>query len=67
MHFLWEKLNYVHFNPVRAGLVEKAQDYIYSSASNYVNGKGLVEIELAENPVVDVTKPNEFWKYNNYE
>ena len=58
LHFLWDKLNYVHFNPVRAGLVEKAQDYIYSSASNYVNCKGLLEIELAENLVIDVTKPN---------
>lgn len=66
LHFLWDKLNYIHLNPIRAGLVEKAQDYIYSSASNYVNGKGLFEIELADNPVVDVTKNNEFWKYNNY-
>jgi len=67
LHFLWDKLNYIHLNPIRAGLVEKAQDYIYSSASNYVNGKGLFEIELADNPVVDVTKKSEFWKYNNYD
>ena len=31
-----QKLDYIHFNPVRAGLVEKAQDYRYSSASNYL-------------------------------
>lgn len=66
-HFLWDKLNYIHLNPVRAGVVEKAHHYSYSSASNYVTGKGLLEIELAENPIVNVTKPNEFFKYNNYE
>ena len=30
-----EKLNYIHLNPVTAGWVNKASDYIYSSASNY--------------------------------
>lgn len=65
--FLWDKLHYIHFNPIRAGIVEKAQDYLYSSASNYVNGKGLINVELADNPIVNVTKTSEFWKYNNYE
>jgi putative transposase len=27
-----QKVNYIHQNPVRAGLVEKAEDYYYSSA-----------------------------------
>ncbi|WP_335617691.1 hypothetical protein [Chryseobacterium glaciei] len=66
MHFLWDKLNYIHLNPIRAGLVDKAHHYIYSSASNYVLGNGLLDVELADNPVIDVTKKNEFWKYNNY-
>ncbi len=67
LHFMWDKLNYIHLNPVRAGIVKKAQHSIYSSASNYVNGKGLLEIELADNPIIDVTKKNEFWQYNNYD
>jgi REP element-mobilizing transposase RayT len=29
---LMEKVNYIHFNPVRAGLVEHPNDYLYSSA-----------------------------------
>ena len=37
--FMWSKLDYIHLNPVRAGLVVKASDYIYSSASNYVTVK----------------------------
>src|SRR3989337_49498 len=33
-----EKLNYIHFNPVKWGLVEKAEDYKYSSALAYKVG-----------------------------
>ena len=34
----WTKLNYIHNNPVKAGLVSKAEDYKYSSARNYIKG-----------------------------
>jgi putative transposase len=43
--FLRSKLNYIHENPVRAGWVEKPEDYLYSSAGNYVKGKGIMEID----------------------
>jgi hypothetical protein len=29
---LMQKVNYIHQNPVRAGLVERAEDYRWSSA-----------------------------------
>lgn len=29
----WEKVNYVYNNPLRAGLVESPEDYLYSSAN----------------------------------
>ncbi|OWK72772.1 transposase [Flavobacteriaceae bacterium JJC] len=67
LKFMWDKLNYIHLNPVRAGIVEKANHYLYSSAANYSFDKGLIDIETAENPVIDVLGKNEFWKYNNYE
>lgn len=44
--FLKTKLNYIHYNPVRAGWVNEPKEYIYSSASNYVSGKGVMEIDL---------------------
>lgn len=44
--FTETKLYYTHENPVRAGIVAKAEDYLYSSASNYVLGKGLIDVEL---------------------
>jgi len=44
--FLRQKLNYVHRNPVRAGLAEKLEDYPYSSYRNYVLGEEwLIEID----------------------
>ena len=61
--FLWSKIDYIHMNPVRSGLVKKVEDYIYSSASNYINNYGLVNVELAEIPKVDVSKESSFIKY----
>ena len=34
-----EKLQYMHLNPVRAGLVEKAVDWPWSSARHYLLGR----------------------------
>ncbi len=43
-----EKLNYLHQNPVRAGLVESAEEYLWSSQwlleKGYVNGDGFLMI-----------------------
>lgn len=33
--FMEEKINYIHQNPVRAGLVANPEDYLYSSARAY--------------------------------
>jgi REP element-mobilizing transposase RayT len=64
--FMWFKIDYIHFNPVRAGLVSNPQDYLYSSASNYVEGKGIIDVEIVQNTVVNVLNPNAFLKYNSY-
>jgi putative transposase len=40
------KLNYIHQNPVRAGIVVQPEHYLYSSALDYCGGKGLIQIEL---------------------
>jgi REP element-mobilizing transposase RayT len=46
----WQKINYIHQNPVRAGIVENALDYLYSSARNYEreNLNCLMKIDLLE-------------------
>jgi len=41
-----EKLKYIHLNPVKRGLVERRQDWPWSSYWHYVTGEvGTVEIE----------------------
>ena len=45
---IMQKLNYIHRNPVVAGIVRRPEHYIYSSASNYVYGRGLLEVEIIE-------------------
>lgn len=41
-----QKVDYIHFNPVRRGLVEEPQDWKYSSAGYYMTGKkGIVKID----------------------
>ena len=44
--FTVQKLNYIHNNPVEAGIVEKAEEYLYSSAGayHYQRNCGLLEI-----------------------
>lgn len=64
--FMWSKLDYIHLNPVRAGIVEKASHYMYSSASNYVHDSGLVAIEKADNPTVDVMNLANLHRYDLY-
>jgi len=45
--FIDQKLDYIHNNPVEAGIVEKSEEYIYSSARDYYFGKpcGLLKIK----------------------
>lgn len=45
--FFMQKLNYIHENPVRAGIVDKAEDYLYSSARTIIlNKKGLLPVSI---------------------
>ncbi len=44
--FALQKLNYLHQNPVRAEIVDKAEDYRYSSAIDYAGGMGMLKVEL---------------------
>jgi len=44
----WEKLIYIHNNPVKAGLVQKPEDYIFSSARNYMLGdQTIIEVDTS--------------------
>ena len=40
---IFEKINYIHNNPVEEGLVYHPEDYVYSSARDYGGEKGLLD------------------------
>ena len=46
--FIFQKIDYIHQNPVEAGIVDNPEDYLYSSARDYRLGQkcGLLEIDF---------------------
>lgn len=42
--FIYQKLNYIHNNPVKDGIVENPEDYLYSSARNYAGLDALLDV-----------------------
>lgn len=45
LNFVWEKINYIHQNPVKAGYVKEDFHWIYSSATNYQDMESIIEVE----------------------
>lgn len=41
-----QKLDYIHNNPVEAGMVTNPEDYLYSSARNYAELQNVLEIDF---------------------
>lgn len=46
--FLLQKLTYIHNNPLRAGIVEQPEHYLYSSARNYAGLEEKLEVTLVD-------------------
>jgi len=44
--FFYQKLDYIHKNPVKAMIVEYPEDYLFSSARNYAGRTALLDIIL---------------------
>ena len=44
-HMIDQKLDYIHENPVKAGIVYNPEHYLYSSAKDYADERGLIEID----------------------
>jgi len=62
--FMRSKLDYIHLNPVKAGVVENMEHYMYSSVRNYINKEGFLSITLVDNPVIEVLKKASIKKLN---
>jgi REP element-mobilizing transposase RayT len=43
-----EKMNYLHQNPVREGVVFMAHEYVFGSAVDYSGQKGILDIKLLD-------------------
>ena len=55
--FFEQKLRYIHENPVRAGLVAKPEDWLYSSASDMLTTMPLVKIKQDDIGNQEITGP----------
>jgi len=42
---LLQKIEYIHYNPVKRGFVEKPEDWKYSSARNFMGDSSIIEID----------------------
>ena len=44
--FINQKIDYIHQNPVRAGIVSKPEDFVYSSARNYAGMESVLDVTV---------------------
>ena len=44
--FYKQKLDYIHMNPVRQEIVERPENYLFSSARDYCGEKGLIDVTV---------------------
>jgi REP element-mobilizing transposase RayT len=56
----WQKLQYIHRNPVIDKIVYNEQDYLFSSARNYYGLPNVLEIDCLTPPVTTVSSRNFF-------
>lgn len=52
--FIYEKLAYIHNNPVTEMVVEHPEEYRFSSAPNYADQGGLLEVVVIPQELITV-------------
>ena len=50
----WQKINYIHQNPVVEKIVYKEEDYLFSSARNYYSLPAMLDVDCITPPVQTV-------------
>ena len=60
---IWQKINYIHQNPVIEKIVYKEEDYLFSSARNYYNLPSILDVDCITPPVLTVGMPG-FYNVN---
>jgi len=51
--WILQKLNYIHNNPVKAGIVHQPEHYVFSSASNYLGQDVALSVQVLDLGVTD--------------
>ena len=46
--FIEQKVEYIHKNPVTAGIVKNPEDYLYSSARNYAGLESVIDVIIVD-------------------
>ena len=46
--WVYQKIAYIHNNPVRAGIVENPEEYSLSSAKQYMGENGIIDVEILD-------------------
>ena len=54
--FVWQKIYYIHQNPVVENFVSKPEEWKYSSASNYIDGTGILDEVYCLSPIQKTVK-----------
>lgn len=49
--FVWDKINYIHQNPVSENFVNKPEHWLYSSVSNYMGNESILEDVICLTPI----------------
>jgi putative transposase len=44
IEMFYKSIQYIHRNPVETGMVEREEDYLYSSAGDFYEKRGLIEL-----------------------
>ncbi|MBM4348463.1 MAG: transposase [Deltaproteobacteria bacterium] len=58
--YLWAVIKYIENNPVRAGIVQRPEDYSYSSAKAHILGK---KDPLLKEPLFNISELNEYREF----
>ncbi|MFO0478927.1 MAG: REP-associated tyrosine transposase [Bacteroidota bacterium] len=52
--FVWDKINYIHNNPVEVSFVKYPHEWVYSSATNYQEKESILFIETVSQPLIAI-------------
>ena len=65
--FLWDKINYIHNNPVSENFVAKPGHWLYSSASNYLESASILdEVTVLPQMMKTIRQQTDFPQQYNY-